>query len=426
MARFVALASALVVSASLAHADEWTDCNDDAPDRAIQGCSVIIQNSNVTVKRLAEAHFKRGSAYLRIGKLDQAIADLDAAIRLQPDYMEAYLSRSQSHSKRGEHDKATVDIRKAGSIQAERTKALIKRWQPRMEKRRQIGVVGVPITDEQDGCFADSEHAIRECSLIIERAGATPKQLAEAHFTRGVAHHLKLEFGRAIADYGQTILLSPDHALAYINRCSANCKIGKFDQAIMDCHEAIRLTPNDHAAYLFRGFAYQQKGMPDRAKADRDKWQSLAKAESDRLRADNDLFTVMVIVEGTLRGVIAKFEVENDEAAQDCAAHDPDRAIRGCASIIERRLVPAPELGLIHAKRGLAYKRKQELERAIAEFDEAIRLAPNGFEGYYLRGRVYERKGERERAIADYRRSLLLDSGSDRAKRGLARLGATP
>jgi hypothetical protein len=96
------------------------------------------------------------------------------------------------------------------------------------------------------------------------------------------------------------------------------------------------------------------------------------------------------MVVGKSRGVIAKFEVENDEAAQDCAADDPDRVIRGCTSIIERRLVPPPELGLIHAKRGLAYKRKQEFERAIREFDEAVRLAPNGFEGYYLRGRLRE------------------------------------
>jgi tetratricopeptide (TPR) repeat protein len=204
MVRLAALTAPLLVWAAAAHADEWTDCNSSKPDRAVRGCSVIIQSKNATPDQLAAAHLRRGSAYVRTGSLDQAIADFDEAIRLKPDDVEAYHLRSKAHSKRGERDKAIADLRKVGSILDER----IKRWQPRMEKRRQIGVVGVPITDEQDGCFADSERAIRECSLIIERAGATAKQLADAHFTRGVAHHLKLEFGQAIADYGQTIRLS--------------------------------------------------------------------------------------------------------------------------------------------------------------------------------------------------------------------------
>jgi tetratricopeptide (TPR) repeat protein len=239
---------------------------------------------------------------------------------------------------------------------------------------------------------------------------------------------LKLEFGQAIADYGQFIRLSPDHALAYINRGSAYSRMGKLDLAIADCDEAIRLTPNDHAAYFLRGSAYQKKGMPDQAKADWNRGQSLAKAESDRFWAFADRNMVTAGVGGKLLRVTAKFEDEDKKAAQDCADHDPDRAIRGCTSIIERRLVPPPELGVIYAKRGLAYERKQEFERAITEFDEAVRLAPNDFEGYYLRGLVYEMKGERDKAITDYRRSLFLDSGSAwakrAAKRGLERLGA--
>jgi tetratricopeptide (TPR) repeat protein len=48
------------------------------------------------------------------------------------------------------------------------------------------------------------------------------------------------------------------------------------------------------------------------------------------------------------------------------------------------------------------------IERAIADFTEAIRLAPTLVAAYAARGRAWAAKGDRERALADYDEAIRL------------------
>ena len=58
--------------------------------------------------------------------------------------------------------------------------------------------------------------------------------------------------------------------------------------------------------------------------------------------------------------------------------------------------------------RGTAYARKEEYDRAIADFDQAIELQPDVAGAYYNRGNAYYYKGEYDRAIADYDQAVEL------------------
>ena len=49
-----------------------------------------------------------------------------------------------------------------------------------------------------------------------------------------------------------------------------------------------------------------------------------------------------------------------------------------------------------------------EYDRAIADFDKAIRLDPNNAEFYYKRGTAFINKGDYDRAIADYDQAIRL------------------
>jgi tetratricopeptide (TPR) repeat protein len=53
---------------------------------------------------------------------------------------------------------------------------------------------------------------------------------------------------------------------------------------------------------------------------------------------------------------------------------------------------------LLRPQRSL--RRQGDYARAIADYDEAIRLDPKNFGAYYRRG-AYANKGELDRAIAD-------------------------
>ncbi len=52
--------------------------------------------------------------------------------------------------------------------------------------------------------------------------------------------------------------------------------------------------------------------------------------------------------------------------------------------------------------RGVAYKLKGEYDRALPDYEEAIRLNPNSAKPYNNRGIIYRIKGDYDRAIADY------------------------
>ena len=79
-----------------------------------------------------------------------------------------------------------------------------------------------------------------------------------------------------------------------------------------------------------------------------------------------------------------------------------------------------------YSHRGLAYYRKGEYERAIADHSKAIAIDPNDANAYYNRGVAYEQKGDKDQAIADFRKVLEINPSDQDAKVTLELLGVTP
>ena len=71
--------------------------------------------------------------------------------------------------------------------------------------------------------------------------------------------------------------------------------------------------------------------------------------------------------------------------------------------------------------RGNAYYAKGQFNRAIKDYDNAIRLQPDLAEAFSNRGNVYRKKGQFDRAIKDYDTAIHLkpDDGRIFADRGL-------
>ena len=75
-----------------------------------------------------------------------------------------------------------------------------------------------------------------------------------------------------------------------------------------------------------------------------------------------------------------------------------DRAIADCNRAIEL----APDSAVAYNNRGVVWAAKWELENAIADFETAIRLSPSFTVPYQNRGVVFERIRESEKALADF------------------------
>ncbi len=109
-----------------------------------------------------------------------------------------------------------------------------------------------------------------------------------------------------------------------------------------------------------------------------------------------------------------------EDAVADCSQNeDPDRRIRGCTQIIEREGPTPTYIAGAYEARGLAYHKKRDYDRAIADFDKAIELNSDEV-GYHIsKGISYIEKRDKERAIAAFQRALEMDPSNALAKKGL-------
>ncbi|MFZ5452163.1 MAG: tetratricopeptide repeat protein [Thermodesulfobacteriota bacterium] len=65
-----------------------------------------------------------------------------------------------------------------------------------------------------------------------------------------------------------------------------------------------------------------------------------------------------------------------------------------------------PNFWAAYLNRGTALRRKGEFDQAIADYNQAIQMKPDLYDAYTLRGICYGKKGQYQEAIADYARAL--------------------
>jgi serine/threonine protein kinase len=141
----------------------------------------------------------RGTTYDTLGSHDEALADFDAAIRLDPNHANAYVNRGKTYHVLGNHTQALVDL----------------------------------------------DAAIRLDSSY-----------APAYSIRGNIHRALGHYAEAMAGHDAAIGLDPSYAPAYSNRGATRAALGRHAEALADLDAAIRLDPSYAGAYYNRGATY--------------------------------------------------------------------------------------------------------------------------------------------------------------------------
>jgi tetratricopeptide (TPR) repeat protein len=108
-----------------------------------------------------------------------------------------------------------------------------------------------------------------------------------------------------------------------------------------------------------------------------------------------------------------------------CVKLSDDLAVAGCSRAIDSRQYTDRSLARLYARRGGAYAAQGDFNRAVADYNESMRIDPTYPAAYLNRGNAWFHRGDFDRAIADYNQAIQLDPqyGTAYMNRGSA-LGA--
>jgi tetratricopeptide (TPR) repeat protein len=122
-----------------------------------------------------------------------------------------------------------------------------------------------------------------------------------------------------------------------------------------------------------------------------------------RLFASSTLLWAMVVISGSASGA-------RRDAYLGCDSDDADRNIAGCTQIIDDAGEKPVVRGAAYVARGLAWQKKGDDDRALADFNGAIRVNPKDALAYNDRGLLWRERGESDRAIADFTAAIAIDA----------------
>jgi tetratricopeptide (TPR) repeat protein len=218
---------------------------------------------------------------------------------------------------------------------------------------------------------AKPDEVISNCTAVIQSGQETGRNLAAAFTLRGRAYRAKGDLDHAIADYTEAIKIEPNFVLAFYSRGIAYFNKRDYDRAIADYTVSLRLTPRDIIALQNRGHAYQAKQDYDNAIAD---YSEAIKIEPKFSWAFNDRCYARAI-----------------------AGRELQQALADCNEAL--RLMPND----IHTldSRGLAYLKLGEFDKAIADYDVVLKFNPQQAGSLYGRGIAKRKNGDNAGGNAD-------------------------
>lgn len=182
-------ADAQTVEYYIQQADAWMKLG--RADNALANLDAAIQSYPTAQK----PYLLRGAIRLASRQLDQAADDLSRAIDLDPSDAMAYNERAKARSRQGRSDEALADLDRA----IELAPTLGEAYSQRASLRFHEGAFGL--------AFRDIEQAIR-----LEPGSA------DHHAFRGVLHKLQGRYAAARADFDRALELNPADRVARSNR----------------------------------------------------------------------------------------------------------------------------------------------------------------------------------------------------------------
>ncbi len=323
----------------------------------------LINDAHLGKKTLIIALEERGESHRWAGRYQEALADFNRAIELDPRRDSAITIRSLTYQAMG-------------------------RW----------------------------EETLADFSRAIELDPSS----AWAWVSRGQAYRLMERYEEALADYSRAIELAPTHASAIASRGLTYHAMERYDEALTDLSRAIELDPNQDWAWAWRGHAYRLMERYDEALTDFSRAIELAPTYASAIAERGQTYQAMERYEEALTDLSRAIELGPSRAVKFDPSHTWNIASRGqtyqemeryeeALADYSRAIELDPAHAWAIASRGQTYRLMERYDEALTDLNRAIELDPSQDWSIAERGETYQEMGRYEEALADYSRATELD-----------------
>ena len=355
----------------------------------------------------ATAHGNRGVTHARMGNLELALQDFDAAIRLEPGHAADHANRAQALEDSGRLAEARQAYEQAlllspsADIAAKAAEGL---------KRLPAAPAQRGVDDTTKACLAENtDKAFASCTQVIE-SGVYPQLfVGQAAALRGVISRLREDPLRAIADFDLAIKIDPNAVAPYYYRGVIQYALGRSDLALADLSKVLELEPKNTMAHAYLGVIAEESNDYSKANASFSMVLSLNDNDSATAWA-NDYYRRFSIVKPT----------KSAAAPAECGQAYSELAMAGCSELINRGYFPGNLVAAAHYRRGMFHIKRNGYPKAIADFDAQLALQPWSYDGLFIRGYMKLETSDAEGARKDLVLATRIKPDKAEAHGGLA------
>jgi len=239
----------LTLLCGIASADGYSDFNAgvasamrDESDSAIKSLTQALASPDLPQHLQAVAYLSRGHEFAETHRLDAAIADYTAALKLKPDYLDAYVSRCRAYAENRQYADAISDCSSAIRVQ------------PANWRLHELRIDLYEQARHYDDAIADYS------AFIAARPDDISLLLGRANILR-----LAGQYDKAMADAKAAHDAEFHSAWPYVAISSIAFSQNKFDEAIDNIDSALDVESHYTDLYVLKGQMLWANGRLDRA-----------------------------------------------------------------------------------------------------------------------------------------------------------------
>jgi len=414
---------------------------------------------NTANEEQAAAAFQRGMTLHQQGRLDEAAADYQRALQLEPRNIMAlnlvgvislqkndphsaidlfgkalalepenpalHLSRGTAFSMLDQHEAALACYERAIALDPETNASSyynkatslqhLKHYEAAIASYDQV----IALRSDLD---ADAYYGRASALLELEDYAAAiesfdkaialgPSFAAQAHCSRGTALHRLRQWDAALSGFDRAIALDAAHATAHFSRGVVLSALRRWDQALTSFDRVIELAPDHVDAFSYRAAALKELGRLEEALESCERAISLKPDCAEAFASRSAILVALKQWESALTNADRAIALKPEFAqAHFCRAMVLDELKQRSVALvsIDRAIELMPDYAIAHFSRGLILRR-HDREAALSSFSRALDHDPALTKAYENLGELLISLGRTDQAVGVYRKWLEVE-----------------